>query len=557
MATLNFKGKTAVWNHHLSVPYCTLEKVKENSLTGENEAENLLIEWDNLLALKALLPKYQGKVKCVYIDPPYNTGNEGWVYSDNVSNPIIKEWLNKTVGKKWEDMTRHDKWLSMMTPRLKLLRELLRFDGIVFVSIDENEVHHLKSLMNEIFHEDNFIAMLPTVMNLKGNQDEFGFAGTHEYTLVYTKDKSSGVKFWEFEIDEEGLEKWEEDDIWPWKKWANLKSTGTNAPREKRPNLFYPIYIDKEDNVSLERKYVDDKELLPITDWKEMSWRWSSTKINNESHNIIVVRDGENVSIYKKQRPDLWELPSKKPKTLFYRPEYSSWNGTSELKNLFWKKIFDNPKPVDLIKDFLTIATDKESIILDSFAWSGTTAQAVMELNQEDNGNRKFILIQLPETLTEKAQAKLAGYEYVHEITLDRIRKVIARDSLSVGMTYYRLGDSIESKKLVTWENLPSWDSFAKYIHFLATGKPLDSVTKPDTSWEIKSSEKSTGVFLIYKDTIEELKNLAITREWLEIVKEKEGRKIVYAPACFLDKEVLDDYNISFVQIPYNLFQRK
>ncbi len=158
MASLNFKGKNAVWNHHLSVPYCTLEKVKENSITGEYEAENLFIEGDNLLALKALLPKYQGRIKCVYIDPPYNTGNEGWAYNDNVSSPIIKEWLGKTVDK--EDMTRHDKWLCMMTPRLKLLRELLSEDGVIFISIDDNEMHHLKSLMNEVFGEQNSIESL-------------------------------------------------------------------------------------------------------------------------------------------------------------------------------------------------------------------------------------------------------------------------------------------------------------------------------------------------------------------------------------------------------------
>ena len=157
MATLNFKGKSAVWNHHLSVPYHTLEKDAKKSLKGENDSENIIIEGDNLLALKALLPQYQGKVKCIYIDPPYNTGNEGWAYNDNVSSPTIKEWVGKVVGKAGEDLTRHDKWLCMMTPRLKLLRELLTEDGSIFVSIDDNEQHLLRDLMDEVFGEQNFV----------------------------------------------------------------------------------------------------------------------------------------------------------------------------------------------------------------------------------------------------------------------------------------------------------------------------------------------------------------------------------------------------------------
>ncbi len=558
MASLNFKGKSAVWNHHLSVPYHTFEKDKKSSLSGQSENENLLIEGDNLLALKALLPKYQGKIKCIYIDPPYNTGNEGWVYNDNVNNPIIKSWLGETVGKEGEDLSRHDKWLCMMTPRLKLLQELLADEGIIFVSIDENEVHHLKCLMNEIFGAENFIAELPTIMNLKGNQDEFGFAGTHEYTLVYAKIKNEKLILNDFILDEEEAEDWQEDDIGFFKKGANLKSTGTNAPREKRPNLYFPLYISKNNELSIERQSKNDIEIYPITDGKEMSWRWGKDKFIREPYNIIISGEGSNISIYKKQRPSLGDLPSKKPKSLFYKPEYSSGNGTAQLKNLFGKKIFDNPKPVDLIKDFLNIAGNKDAIILDSFAGSGTTAQAVLELNKEDGeeGKRKFILIQLPETLSEKAQAKSAGYDYVHEITRDRIKKVISRDKLEVGFTYYKLGSPIDGKSLLSGKDLPTWDSFAKYAHYLATGKPIEEVKKPKESWEIISGTKGTGIYLIYKDKIEDLKNLAITRDWLESIKDKKGKKIVYAPACFLDKEVLDEYEISFVQIPFNLFSR-
>ena len=212
MASLNFKGKSAVWNHHLSVPYHTFEKDKKSSLSGKNENENLLIEGDNLLALKALLPKYQGKVQCIYIDPPYNTGEEGWAYNDNVNNPIIKDWIGKTVGKEGDDLTRHDKWLCMMTPRLKLLRELLSDEGVIFISIDENEVHNLISLMNEIFGIENHIANLVWKKRNGGGNDSQFFAVDHEYILVYVNEKTKQDK-WRVSYNETYLKRYKEIDL--------------------------------------------------------------------------------------------------------------------------------------------------------------------------------------------------------------------------------------------------------------------------------------------------------------------------------------------------------
>ncbi len=217
MPTLQFKGKNIIWNHHLSVPYHTLEEVEDLHFQPEKGNGNLIIEGDNLIALKALLPEYAGKVKCIYIDPPYNTGNEGWVYNDKVNSPLINNWLGKTVGT--DDLTRHDKWLCMMTPRLKMLRDLLSDDGAIFISIDDNEVANLKLLMEEIFGEENFIGLLPTIMNLKGNQDQFGFAGTHEYTFVYAKSKQI-IEFGYFNLEEDEAETWLEDDIGFYKKGA-------------------------------------------------------------------------------------------------------------------------------------------------------------------------------------------------------------------------------------------------------------------------------------------------------------------------------------------------
>ena len=350
-------------------------------LTNKGKPINLLIEGDNYHALAVLNFTHKNKIDFIYIDPPYNTGNNDFIFND------------KFVDK--EDPWRHSKWLTFMEKRLKLAKSLLKKTGVIFISIDDNEVAQLKLLLDEIFVEKNFIALLSTIMNLKGNQDQFGFAGTHEYTLVYAKSLLQ-AKINEFVIDEEDLESWDEDNIGYFKKGANLKATGVNAPRAKRPNLFFPIFITpcgdfyvSEDDVP---KSLNDLKVLPITDNKEMSWRWSKTKICNEKHNLIIERTNGNVSIYKKQRPKLGGLPSKKPKSIFYKPEYSSGNGTGQLKELFGEKVFNNPKPIDLIKDFIRLASSKDGIILDFMAGSGTTGHAVLELNKEDGGNRRFIL---------------------------------------------------------------------------------------------------------------------------------------------------------------------
>ena len=361
-----------------------LSEVKKKKIQNDkSDLQHIIIEGDNYHALSTLCYTHKKKIDVIYIDPPYNTGNKDFVYNDN--------YIDK------EDRFRHSKWLSFISKRLKLAKYLLKDSGIIIVSIDDNEVAQLKLLMDDpsLFGENNFIALLPTIMNLKGNNDQFGFAGTHEYTLVYAKDKSL-AKLNQFAVDEEDVMKeWEEDDYGFYKKGANLKATGTNAPREKRPNLFYPIFFKSngdfyttENDKPLNK---NDKTILPITDNKEMSWRWSKKKLNKEKHNVIISENGE-MSLYKKQRPQLGDLPTKKPKSLFYKPEYSSGNGTAQLKELFGDKVFDNPKPLDLIKDLLYLTTDKDSVVLDFMAGSGTTAIATLLLNQEDKGTRKFIL---------------------------------------------------------------------------------------------------------------------------------------------------------------------
>jgi len=231
MPVLDWLGKSAVINHYNEVPY-RLVHCNGSLSSGEKDSGNLLVQGDNLLALKALLPHYAGQVKCIYIDPPYNTGNEGWVYNDNVNSEEIKKWLGKVVGKEAEDLSRHDKWLCMMYPRLQLLKEFLRDDGIIFISIDDNAMPYLRLVMDEIYGDKNFVAQLPTIMNLKGNNDQFGFSGTHEYTLVYAKEINK-LSIGSFSLNEEEFQDWQHDDKGFFKQGANLKATGIDGSREK------------------------------------------------------------------------------------------------------------------------------------------------------------------------------------------------------------------------------------------------------------------------------------------------------------------------------------
>ena len=384
------------------VPVLTEDK----NLFIDNGGEmNFLIEGDNLAALKLLEKTHKGKIDVIYIDPPYNRGKVNDKYDFYYDGYIDSN-----------DTFMHSKWCSFMSKKLSIAKSLLKKGGLIFISIDDNEQATLKLLCDELF---DCVAVLPTIMNLKGNQDEFGFAGTHEYTLVYAKNKTQSI-IGEFDLDDEEIEeKWIQDEIGYYKQGATLKRTGLDAPREKRPWSFYPILIDSNENVSTisneeyskiydaTKKIFDDEYvevlrktylakgyeyILPITDGEYTSWRWRFSKVKRDFKEIIATKTKNGYSLYKKQRPELGDLPTKKPKSVFYKAQYSSGNGTSQLKKIFGTKNFNNPKPVDLIQDILQISTQKNSTILDFFAGSGTTGHAVMKLNGKDDGHRKFIL---------------------------------------------------------------------------------------------------------------------------------------------------------------------
>ncbi len=375
---------------------------KELDVPGANPSDSphVLIEGDNLHALHVLQATHRGRVDAIYIDPPYNTGNE-FRYNDKIIDR--------------ENPWRHSAWLSFMSKRLTLARELLADTGLIAISIDDNEQARLRLLCDEVFGASNFVVCAPTVMNLKGNQDQLGFAGTHEYTIVYAKNVVQAA-LGKFAVDEEAvLDDWQQDGYGWWKQGAGLKATGANGPRTKRPNLWYAMYVAKDGSyVSPTRRKASDDEVWPITSGQEMSWRWSAATAGEKDYDLIASGASPNWTIYKKQRPELGDMPSKKPKSTLYRPEYSSTNGTNTLKRVLGDRVFPNPKPVDLIKDLVRITCPNENgVILDFFAGSGTTLQAVAELNLEDGGCRQCILV----TNNEEAICR--------EVTVPRTKAVL------------------------------------------------------------------------------------------------------------------------------------
>jgi adenine-specific DNA-methyltransferase len=411
----------------------TLRPDKQSSKDWKT-TQNIFIEGDNLEVLKLLQKSYANKIKMIYIDPPYNTGKD-FVYKDNYNDNLgnylaitgqVDEEGKRINTNSETDGRYHSNWLNMMFPRLKLARNLLKDDGIFFISIDDNEVNNLKKICDEIFGEENFVACLPTIMNLKGNNDEFGFAGTHEYTLVYIKDIESTEDLYGIPLEDSDKEDYDQDDgLGAYKKGATLMRTGVAGAREKRPKGYYPIYVSQDlSSISLSRINKDDFEVFPKTKkGKEMSWRRSPETLKNSLSEFIVTKSKNTISFYKKQRLSDDLINGKKPKSLFYKAAYSSGNGTDLIKTLFGdERLFDNPKPITLISDLISVGC-KEGIILDFFAGSGTTAHATILSNSQDAGDRKFICVQLPEPTDEKSEAYKAGYKTISEITKERIRR--------------------------------------------------------------------------------------------------------------------------------------
>ena len=518
---LTFTGK-ALANALYSTPTQKLLKFEESfnvrNTESSKEDSNFIIKGDNLDVLKILKSAYSEKIKMIYIDPPYNTKNDNFIYPDNFrkdykailqevglieiddeGNEIESETLH--FFKNIQSSRTHSGWLSFMLPRLKLARDLLREDGVIFISIDDNEQANLKILCDEIFGEENFVACLCVVDNLKGNNNTDGISQTNEYCLGYAKNRDI-LKINELKIEEgdENLQKWNIDNLGYWKEGRNIKGTGENAPREKRPSMFYPIYLNDKMEISLEKNDEFYIEVLPLTNGKEMCWNWGKEFLKNNKHELIVKRTENGFNFIKKQRPNLGDLPSKKIKTTCYSPKYSTSVSSNTIKEIFNNEnIFNYSKSVYLIKDLLQISTsvNQSDIILDFFAGSGTTAQAVMDLNVGDKGNRKFILVQIDEPINE-SKNKVA-YDFcknelksknpaISDITIERVKRASAKianinQNFSVSFSVLALSDKpelISTKKgtleLLSNANLSPFDKALNLA--LQSGKTLDKPLK-------------------------------------------------------------------------------
>jgi len=562
MPTLQFKGKNIIWNHHLSVPYHTLQEREGLSYLPEKTRDNLIIEGDNLLALKALLPKYSGRVKCAYIDPPYNTGKEEWVYNDNVNSPLMKAWFKQVIDN--EDLTKHDKWLCMMTPRLKLLRTLLKDDGVLFISIDDNELHHLKTLMDEIFGEGNFLGNI--IWHTATDNNVAQISTEHEYILCYAKDVSN-LHAWEIPsekgkriqekyrelADQYGAET--EKIQYNLRKWIREASkNGTDLS-----GVAHYSYVDKKgvfypgNSANTKPGGYDYDILHPVTQKKckkpKNGFRWpKATFLKADKRNDVMWGADEQVIPKIKKR---LHTATEILKSYHYEDNRAN---TQQLKTLFQgKKVFDNPKSIHLLKKLIRYSTSKDDLILDSFAGSGSTMHAMMDLNKEDEGNRNCILIQMPEDNTADPKENITQH-----ITRERIKRAIQQYGYNTGFSYAKIGTPISPETLLDGK-LPSWDQFAEYVFFLCTGHYLQdkSQTKPN-KWYIGGMGASS-VYLIYTPDFDQLTGLALNLDLAEQINEHAPgtKKIIYAPACFLDEEYMNANQIEFVGIPYHLFHNK
>ena len=430
-------GKSEAKRNAFTPSNATLVFDEQRSL-NPTESSNIIIEGENLETLKLLSNSYRDQVKCIYIDPPYNTGKD-FVYSDNFTEDKKPYWEQTGVtenGVKIDtnvdtDGRYHSNWLNMMYSRLLIARTLLREDGVIFISIDDNEVHHLRKLCDEVFGEDNFIGTF--INNSTPNARDYGHIGKmHEFCMFYAKD----ILYTETNLLEDKEKRFSfKDDVGEFNVHPLYNSNVAFTP-ENRPNLYYPFYLNPEKQLSELGKEFYEISLTPdescveiyppksVKDGVQFVWRWGKDKSKGELNKEIVgyeTEDGDYRIVQKMRTSE------KLIRSLLSEKEFTSRRGTAEVEKLFGKKVFSFPKPVELLKSFLKVATDKNSLVLDFFAGGGTFGQALMELNQEDEGNRKFILVQIPEFTDAKSLAFKNNYKKISDITIERNKRVVEK----------------------------------------------------------------------------------------------------------------------------------
>jgi len=501
MASLNWIGKEAVMNHDKEVPFKLLEKVP--SVSVGKESKNLLIHGDNLEALKALMPFYKGKVKCIYIDPPYNTGNESWVYNDKVNSPKIQEWIKKVVGREGEDLTRHDKWLCMMYPRLKLLRDLLADDGSIFIQIDGNESANLRLLLDQIFGEENYHNQITWLRSSSGKTVSRNLSEDTDF--IYWYSKSSNYSFQHV-----------------YKPLAD----GTKAMYNRNDNdgrgkyRLYPLQKTGGPGPQTTYDYKDNKSKI----WKcpTKGWRMRKEKLKALENDGRLYFEGKTLSekAYWNERENEGQIAN------------NLWNDIPNLQGSNREKIdFVGQKPTLLIKRIMNMVSNKKALVLDSFAGSGTTAHAVLDLNKEDGGSRNFILVEMEDRVARS-------------ITAARLKKAIKKNGYKDGFEFCELAKPLFNEKGQINEQC-TYSELATYIYFTET---QTNAEKKTIKVPYIGEKGGVSYYLIYEGRD---KN-DLTRAALTKLKIKRPA-VVYADRCLVDEDELRKRGVVFKQIPYEI----
>jgi len=536
MPTLDWIGKKAVLNHHQEVPFHLLREVPELG-AGPADSGNLIVEGDNLTALKALLPYYAGQVKCIYIDPPYNTGNEGWVYNDNVNSPEIKAWLGQVVGKEAEDLSRHDKWLCMMYPRLKLLREFLREDGTIFVSLDDNEIQSLRFIMDEIFGRQNFVATVIWQKMDSPKNTAIHFSEDHDYIVVYGKSS----KTWrprKLPRTDEMKARYKNPDNDPRGPWLLSDLAARNFYAAGR----YPIKTPSGRLI----------EGPPAGSY----WRVSEEKFREleADGRIWWGKSGSNRPGMKRFLTEVQE--GVVPQTLwFWKDVGSTRHSKQELSQITASgastDLFITPKPTQLVERVVSIASNPGDLVMDSFAGSGTTGHAVLKLNaaQPDQPARRFILAEIDPAIARP-------------ITAERVRRVALGYTNAKGETVPGLGGGFRYACL----GEPLFDAagrirstvrfrdLARHVFFTETGTPLPHDAPCDRP--LLGVAHGVGVYLLYNGILKDKSpdgGNVLTQAILDALPPHAGPKVIYAASCRVSPHRLRAHGIVFKQTPYAL----
>lgn len=583
MPTLEWIGKDKVVNHHQEVPYRVLERRYSYDEAGQhaedNGSENMIIRGDNLEALKALLPRYEGKVKCIYIDPPYNTGNEGWVYNDNVNDPKIKKWLGEVVGKEGEDLSRHDKWLCMMYPRLKLLQRLLAEDGVIFISIDDNELYNLKSICDEIFGLSCFVSNISWQRTYSMRNDSQGIPAEIEHILVYSK-KPMWIPS-KLPRTEEMNSKYKNPDNDPQGPWQNTTAFAPGGTTHQgmvyaiqhpfTGKMMYPTRdahwrYQQEQMLEIMRGWCN-YELKELDDAHERAAVCGLTPDEvRQGVNAIVLSEPLDVSsqkakkVYERgqwprfyftsggkggiRRKTYMESVGGKLATNYW--PFSETGHTDEAKkdllSIFGGKVtFDTPKPARLIERVLTIAASPDSIVLDSFAGSGTTAHAVLNMNKADGGNRRFILVEM--------------MDYADSITAERVKRVIqgygegkkAVEGTGGSFSFYDLGPVL----LLPDGNLNEEvgpQKIREYVYYMETKEPLPAEQPTDEPYFMGLCRNTAYYFYYEREHV-----TTLDHAFLATVQTKAEGYTIYADLCAIPQETLRKHNITFKKIPRDI----